>query len=74
MRYHFNGAAHGMTLTASSCLIHCIKAYPYVAEPALASLLQNADPDVRVDMETFLSKVVPEVRRFEVVYTQFQLL
>lgn len=24
--------------------------------------LQNADPDVRVDMETFLSKVVPEVR------------
>lgn len=25
-------------------------------------MLQNADPDVRVDMETFLSKVVPEVR------------
>ena len=27
--------------------------------------LQNADPDVRVDMETFLSKVVPEVRQFQ---------
>ena len=24
-------------------------------------VLQNADPDVRVDMETFLSKIVPEV-------------
>lgn len=30
-----------------------------VAVPSL--LLQNADPDVRVDMETFLNKVVPEV-------------
>ena len=27
--------------------------------------LQNADPDVRVDMETFLSKVVPEVRHVQ---------
>ena len=27
----------------------------------LFGFLQNADPDVRVDMETFLSKVVPEV-------------
>jgi len=24
---------------------------------------QNADPDVRTDMETFLNKVVPEVSR-----------
>ena len=29
---------------------------------SLLGFLQNADPDVRVDMETFLNKVVPEVR------------
>ena len=28
-------------------------------------VLQNADPDVRVDMETFLSKVVPEVSKLD---------
>ncbi len=32
---------------------------PPLSVPAL--FLQNADPDVRVDMETFLNGVVPEV-------------
>jgi hypothetical protein len=29
----------------------------------VCGVLQNADPDVRVDMETFLNQTVPEVRQ-----------